>query len=119
MEQQVIVLVNRERSNAGLSSLQRNESLMESCDIRAQELVTRLEHTRPNGSPWNTAIKITYKVAAENIAAGQPSAEVVMSGWMNSPGHRGNILEKDFTHIGVGCYKHENTLYWVQLFIAP
>jgi len=118
MEQQVIELVNRKRSDAGLDALQREESLMASCNIRAEELVTRFSHTRPDGSQWSTAITTTDITRGENIAFGQSSAEDVMNAWMNSQGHRENILNVNYTHIGVGCYKHNGILYWVQLFIG-
>lgn len=121
MEQEVIELVNRERSKVGLNRLQINESLMESCDVRAKEIVTSFSHTRPNGTSCFTTIdkeRAAYKSAGENIAYGQKSAEAVMEAWMNSEGHRNNILSEKYTHIGVGCYESGNTLYWVQLFIS-
>ena len=117
VEQQVIELVNRQRSSAGLKALRVERSLMGSCHVRAEELVTNFSHTRPDGSPWSSVITATNKGAAENIAAGYASAEAVMNGWMNSQGHRGNILNENFTHIGVGYYKNGGTSYWVQLFI--
>lgn len=54
----------------------------------------------------------------ENIAMGYPTAEAVMDGWMNSDGHRKNILNSDFTKIGIGVYSSGGTLYWVQLFVG-
>lgn len=120
-EQEVIELVNRERSKVGLSSLQMNESLMKSCDVRAKEIEIVFSHDRPDGSACFTAIdraQVSYRTAGENIAYGQRSAETVMNSWMNSEGHRKNILSETFTHIGVGCYESGNTLYWVQLFIG-
>ena len=117
IEQQVIDIVNRERSDAGLNKLQKDESLMTSCDVRAKELPIKLSHTRPDDTSWSTAITTTYSDAGENIASGYASAEAVMVGWMNSLGHRNNILKKNYTHIGVGYYKQGGTSYWVQLFI--
>ena len=117
MEKQVIKIVNDERAKLKLTPLQIDESLMKSCDIRAKETVTKFSHDRPNGTSCFTVIEISYKAAGENIAYGQKNAEVVMNSWMNSVGHRNNILDAGYTHIGVGCYESNNSLYWVQLFI--
>ena len=116
-EQRVVNLVNLERAKEGKQPLQIDESLLVSCDIRAQELVTKFDHTRPSGSPWSSAITTTYSNAGENIAYGYASADAVMTGWMNSSGHRNNILNENYTHIGVGHYKQSGTSYWVQLLI--
>ncbi len=75
-------------------------------------------HTSPTyGSPFDQmkANGVTYKSAAENIAMGQRTAEEVVKGWMESPGHRQNILTPGFTHIGIGFDKNGN--YWTQQFI--
>ena len=117
LERQVINLVNHERSKEGKRELQIDESLLESCDIRAEELPILFSHTRPDGSSCFSVIKTVHSAAGENIARGDASAEAVMSGWMNSQGHRNNILSENYTHIGVGHYNHEGTSYWVQLFI--
>ena len=117
MEMQVVEIVNRERAKLNLAPLLIDESLMKSCDIRAKELVTKYSHERPNGESFLTIITMPYRSAGENIAYGQKDAQVIMSSWMNSEGHRENILFEGYTHIGVGCYKKNNTLYWVQLFI--
>jgi len=118
-EQQVVDLVNIERAKEGRQPLKIDESLLVSCDIRAQELVVKFEHARPDGSSWSTAITTAYSTAGENIAYGYASADAVMNGWMNSTGHRNNILKENYTHIGVGHYKQNGTSYWVQLFIRP
>ena len=76
-------------------------------------------HTRPDGRSCFTALTdlgISYGGAGENIAYGQSSPEEVMTAWMNSSGHRANILNSSFTKLGVGVYKSGNTIYWVQLF---
>jgi Uncharacterized protein with SCP/PR1 domains len=117
IEKQVVKIVNDERAKLKLASLKIDESLMKSCDIRAMELLTKFSHDRPDGTSCFTAIEIPYKAAAENIAAGQNSSEDVMKSWMNSDGHRKNILGESYTHLGVGCYEYGNKLYWVQLFI--
>lgn len=89
--------------------------------IRAHELRDKFSHTRPDGSDFSSILKaagITYRSVGENIAYGQNSPEAVMKGWMNSEGHRANILNRDFTSIGVGHYKDASgTDYWTQLFI--
>ena len=116
-EMQVVEIVNTERVKQKLSPLSVDESLMKSCDVRAKELVKSFSHTRPDGSSCFTSIETSYNAAGENIAYGQNSAQAVMTGWMNSEGHRNNILSDSYTHIGVGCYENNNRLYWVQLFI--
>ena len=75
-------------------------------------------HTSPTyGSPFDMMknFGISYRSAGENIAKGYATPEAVVKGWMNSPGHRANILNKSFTHIGVGYV--ENGSYWTQMFI--
>jgi len=117
MEKQVVKIVNAERAKLKLEPLLIDESLMKSCDIRAKETAVKFSHDRPDGKSFTTAIEISYSAVGENIAYGQNSAEDVMKSWMNSEGHRNNILSTRFTHIGVGCYENNNRLYWVQLFI--
>ena len=117
MEKQVVKIVNDERAKLKLAPLQIDESLMKSCDIRAKETATKFSHERPDGTSCFTVIEIQYRSAGENIAYGQKDAEDVMKSWMNSVGHRNNILGESYTHIGVGCHEHNNRLYWVQLFI--
>jgi uncharacterized YkwD family protein len=79
-------------------------------------------HTSPTyGSPFDMMKKfgIDYMAAGENIAKGQPTSAAVMSSWMNSPGHKANILSENFTEIGVGVAKDANgTIYWTQQFIG-
>ncbi len=116
----VIDLVNEERAKEGLSPLEMNETLMGGCEIRAEELVEKFSHTRPDGSSCYTVVKddYGYSYIGENIAEGYTSPEHVMNGWMNSSGHRANILKKEYEEIGVGCYIHNGRKYWVQLFGA-
>lgn len=115
----VFELVNQERANAGLSALAYDEAVAASAQIRAVEIAESFSHTRPDGRSTFTVFAdegVTYTMAAENIAYGQTSAEEVMQGWMNSEGHRANILNGKLTSIGVGVYQKGKTLYWVQLF---
>ena len=118
----VVRLVNQERAKAGLDSLSVNQAAAAAANVRAREIEGAFSHTRPNGSSFGTALKeqgASYRAAGENIAYGQRSAEQVMEGWMNSSGHRANILNAQYTAIGVGVYRSASgTLHWVQLFIG-
>lgn len=118
--QQVIKLVNSERAKAGLKALTENWELSRTAQFKAQDMHDNhyFDHTSPTyGDPF-TMIKnfgISYKSAGENIAQGQQSPSEVMNAWMNSSGHRANILNPNYNQIGVGYVKDKN--YWVQQFI--
>lgn len=118
----ILEIVNKERRNEGLYELELNDKLCEAADIRAKELYESYGHSRPDGSSCFTVLKevgFTYCFAGENIAYTEGSLnkpEIVMDMWMNSKGHRDNILNTDGTLIGIGCYKKGDTIYWVQLF---
>lgn len=118
--QQVIDLVNNERAKAGLSPLKESLSAAQAADVRAREIATSFSHTRPDGTSFSTALSqngAAYRGAGENIAYGQRTPQEVMEGWMNSQGHRANILNANYTTIGVGYYEDANgTGYWTQLF---
>lgn len=118
--EQVVRLVNTERAKAGLPALELQKDITAAANVRAKEIKQSFSHTRPNGSSFSSALKeqgITYRGSGENIAWGQKSPEQVMAGWMNSDGHRANILNKNFKNIGVGYYQDERGVnYWVQLF---
>ena len=118
--EQVVELVNQERTKAGLSAVTLDQNIASAALVRAKEIETSFSHTRPNGSKFSTALTeqgVTFKGAGENIAWGQKSPEAVMQAWMNSEGHRANILNKNFTKIGVGYYQNaRGTNYWTQLF---
>ncbi|AOH55152.1 transporter [Peribacillus muralis] len=124
VEQQILRLVNEERSKAGLPNVEMDTSLSKTATLKSEDMRDHdyFNHTSPTyGSPFDMmkAFGITYKYAGENIAAGQPSSESVMKSWMNSPGHKANILNKNYTHIGIGHatggkYSH----YWTQQFIG-
>lgn len=119
--QQVIDLVNKERAKAGLSPLKESAAASSAAAVRAKEIAVNFSHTRPDGSGFSTALQqsgATFRGAGENIAYGQRTPEAVMDSWMNSSGHRANILSKSFTTIGVGYYQDGNgTGYWTQLFM--
>ena len=107
---QVVAQVNAERAAAGLNSLTVDADLTAAACVRAREIVELFSHTRPDGSSWST---VSSKVNGENIAMGYRTADAVMAGWMNSVGHRENILRSSFGSIGViavpemeRCYRY-------------
>lgn len=125
VEAEVIRLVNVERSKNGLNPLKANWQLSRVARYKSDDMRDKgyFSHTSPTyGSPFDMMrnFNVTYSSAGENIAAGQTTAQAVMTSWMNSPGHRQNILSADFTEIGVGystggSYRY----YWTQMFIRP
>ena len=120
-EEEVISLVNAERAKYGLSPLSKHQGAVSVAHVRAKEIVRSFSHTRPNGTSCFTAAKelgVSYRSAGENIAYGYASPQQVVNGWMNSEGHRKNILSASYSGIGVGCYKSGNTLYWSQFFVG-
>lgn len=116
---EVVRLVNIERAKAGLSALETDYIVQEAAQVRAREIELSFSHTRPDGRSCFTALDevgAVYSGAGENIAYGQHDPEEVMEAWMNSTGHRENILNESYTHIGVGCYESGGTYYWSQFF---
>ncbi|SFR81910.1 CAP domain-containing protein [Anaeromicropila populeti] len=116
---EVLDLVNKERTSRGLSELTTTTSLRDAANKRAVEIEQSFSHTRPNGTSPFTALEeygVSYQAAGENIAYGQRTPAEVVEAWMNSEGHRKNILSESFGKMGVGYYKKNNTIYWVQLF---
>ena len=124
LEQEVATLVNQERAKLGLAPLKLNLELSNVARTKSQDMATNnyFSHQSPTyGSPFDMmkSFGIKYMAAGENIAMGQPTAASVMNGWMNSPGHKANILNSNFTEIGVGVAKNSNgTIYWTQDFIG-
>lgn len=118
--ERVVKLVNVERTKAGLNELTLDKTIEKAALIRAREIEKSFSHTRPDGSSFSSVLKeqgISYKGAGENIAWGQKTPEEVVNAWMNSEGHRANILNPKFTKIGVGHYQNsKGTNYWAQLF---
>src|SRR5699024_7492970 len=116
-EAEVIKLTNKEREKNGLPSFSHDDALSKvakekSIDMRKNNY---FDHNSPvYGSPFDMmkSFGITYQTAGENIAMGQQTPDEVVKAWMNSPGHRANILNEQFTHIGVGF--DENGNYWTQ-----
>ncbi|WP_142415693.1 CAP domain-containing protein [Hathewaya massiliensis] len=123
-QQEVLNLVNAERAKAGLKPLKLNAELNKVATLKSQDMATKnyFSHTSPTyGSPFDMMSKfgISYRTAGENIAMGQRTPSEVMNGWMNSAGHRANILNGSFTDLGVGIAKDSNgRLYWTQSFIG-
>ncbi|MDU6263484.1 MAG: CAP domain-containing protein [Anaerocolumna aminovalerica] len=117
---QVLKLVNAERVKGGLHELTMSSALTAPANKRAQEIKTQFSHTRPNGTQWSTVLNeygISVRTAGENLAYGYNTPEAVVEGWMNSPGHRANIMNSNFNQIGIGVYKDSNgTVYCTQLF---
>ncbi len=121
-QKQVLSLVNKQRTKRKRSKLKLDPKLCKAANKRAKEIAKVFSHSRPDGSDYFTVLdeyKISYNTCGENIAAGQPSAKDVMSSWMDSPGHKANILDKSYKKLGVGYYKKKNSTYvyyWVQIF---
>ena len=115
----IVELVNEARAEAGLQPVTLKADVTAVAQLRANEIITSFSHTRPNGSSCFTALSqagVSYRGAGENIAYGQRSPEEVMNGWMNSAGHRANILNANFTTIGVGYVQKNGVNYWSQMF---
>lgn len=119
--QAVLELVNVERAKHNLSPLRMSNDLLDGAAIRAKELTVLFSHTRPDGSDFDTVISGKNRYMGENIAAGYGSPKAVVAGWMDSPGHRANILNPNFEELGVGYIHVDNDPniycnYWVQIF---
>lgn len=124
IEEQVLALVNVERKKAGVAPLQMDWELQRVARIKSCDMAEKnyFSHDSPTyGSPFDMMkdFGIKYKAAGENIASGQKTAQSVMNSWLNSSGHRANILKGSFTHIGVGyCEGGTMSPYWTQQFIT-
>lgn len=122
-ENQVVTLVNKERAKRGLTQLKINATLAKVARLKSSDMATKnyFSHTSPTyGSPFTMMqhYGIRFSAAGENIAMGQPTPEAVMNAWMNSPGHRSNILSPTYNQIGVGYVKNsKGVAYWTQEFI--
>ena len=123
-EQQVLALVNEQRANYGLAPLSYSSELEAVAYAHSKDMAQNnyFSHTNLSGqSPFDRikAAGISYRSAAENIAAGQKTPQEVVSAWMNSAGHRANILNSSVTKMGVGIYSGGSYgVYWTQLFIG-
>ncbi len=125
MEAEVIRLVNIERSKKGLQLLKQNWELSRVARYKSQDMINKkyFAHESPTyGSPFKMmeSFGIKFSAAAENIAYGQQTPQEVMNAWMNSAGHKSNILGPSFLEIGVGAAKDsQGRVYWTQMFIKP
>ncbi len=124
IEQQVIDLTNQERQKNGLKPLAVDWEVSRVARYKSVDMRDRnyFAHQSPTyGSPFDmlSAFGIQYRSAGENIAAGQRTAQEVVNAWMNSQGHRQNILNPGYTHIGVGFAQGGSYgYYWTQMFIS-
>lgn len=123
-ESDMLKQVNAQRAKNGQSALTLNQTLCASARVRASEIAKDgcFSHTRPDGSGCFTAISgVSYRTAGENIAMGTWGyfgVDKIMDRWMNSEGHRANILNGDFSEVGFGCVVVNGNGYWVQMFIG-
>lgn len=124
LEQEVIRLINQERAKQGLPALTENWELSRVARYKSQDMIDKgyFAHQSPTyGSPFDMmeSFGLKFSAAAENIAYGQRTAAEVVKAWMNSPGHRANILSRSYRYTGVGAAKKANgTLYWTQMFMG-
>lgn len=124
IEEEVVKLVNQERAKQGLKPLKSNWELARVARYKSQDMIDKkyFDHNSPTyGTPFQMmkSFGITYKTAGENIAAGQATANAVVQAWMNSEGHRKNIMSTSYTEIGVGYVKGGSYgHYWTQMFIS-
>ena len=121
IEQQILSLVNSERRANGLSPLVLDSGLCRVAAAKAEDMKNKgyFSHTSPTyGSPFDMlkSFGISYRTAGENIAKGQKTPQAVMTAWMNSQGHRKNILAQGYTKLGVGYVYNNGSPYWVQIF---
>ena len=124
-ETEVIRLTNLERTKRGLPALTTNWQLSRVARYKSQDMINKnyFSHNSPTyGYPFTMmqSFGLKFSAGGENIAYGQRTPQEVVNAWMNSPGHRANILSTAYTQIGVGAAKKSNgTLYWTQQFIHP
>ena len=115
---QVLNLINQIRKENGLNELTMDYTLIQVANVRSEEATRNWSHTRPDGSAWWTVHQQygLYGKFGENLAYGQESPDEVVQAWMDSEGHRANILTSDFTTIGISCYYNDGEYYWSQEF---
>lgn len=123
ISQQILSLVNAQRTANGLSPLTLNAGLSHVAQAKAEDMKNKnyFSHNSPTyGSPFDMmkSFGISYRTAGENIAKGQKTPQAVMTAWMNSSGHKKNILSPNYTQLGVGYVYNNGSPYWVQMFIG-
>lgn len=114
----VVAQCDAARNANGVLSLSESETLSKAAAQRAKEAATKRSHIRPDGTPYYTTVTAALNpYVGENLAGGSYTSETVVTAWMNSAGHRENILDPEFHYIGVGYYVSETgTIYWCELF---
>lgn len=110
---QVLELVNQERIKAGVDTVKMDEELTEAAMVRAMETTVVYAHGRTNSKPMRT---LTSVIAMENAGCARSTSEEIMDAWMNSDGHKRNILDASWKSVGIGCIKYKDTYFWTQLF---
>lgn len=119
--QEILDVINAERKKQGLAALQFDDVVMKAAQARSEELATSYSHTRPNGKAWSTALDelgLTTKPRAENIAYGSAPPQYVANVWLESPGHRKNIMDARYSLTGIAVYQTpDDELAWEQLFV--
>lgn len=125
VEEEILVLVNQERAKVGVAPLTLDSSLNATAAVRAKEASDVFSHTRPNGKSCFTILSehnLSYTTCGENLAAGNSTAKDTVTQWVNSPGHYANMINPDFTEMGVALYSDPSSdygYYWVQIFRHP
>ena len=112
---------NEERKEKGIPALTYNKEIQGAADLRAKEASESFSHTRPDGSSCHDVIELEYYATGENLLMADKevaTAENMMKTWMNSEGHRANILLKDFTEMAIGIYEKDNIIYATQIFLG-
>ena len=130
-DREILQLVNNERTDAGLAPLSINSQLDRAANLHTDEMVQadKMQHQLPGEASLGDRVSATgydWTRVAENIAAGSKTPEAVVDGWMNSSGHRKNILNPNYTHLGVGYENapddndsyNDYDVYWTQVFGA-
>lgn len=122
---EILELVNQERAKVGAAPLTLSADLNAIANERAEESSSKFSHTRPNGAACFSIFderEIDYSYCGENLAAGSATSEEAMQQWIDSVDHYRNIIDREFTELGVGFYYDENSpygYYWVQIFVCP
>lgn len=119
-ESEMLELCNQQRRANGKPDLTLNKTLCANAAVRAEEISRDdwFSHQRPDGTTCFTAVTVDYMTCGENIAYGTRTASATVAEWMDSPGHRANILSDEFTQAGFGCYEIDGVRYWTQFFIG-